>query len=277
MAHEEQKSFLINMKLIYQHGVSHSKNKSNIQRLFAIHECHYVVEQIIREQAKNMTFKSALHKIGLEVIIKRVNGKKTIPDFNRLLDLNKIRNNAEHSNIIPDSDSVRFYTKIVGDFLRWSYKEYYDFDYDALALEDMILDVPIRNRMIDAKALIEKNDLLNASKKMYEGLGAFKFMSFGFLSDPRVIDVSFGKTDLPNLLADLAFKIIMADDEPALRKIMQIKTEFQMENGLLKTQSVYPVPSFKDKEEANEHYEEILNIILTYQDRIPSSMWRNKE
>jgi hypothetical protein len=278
MAQEELKSFLINLKLIYQHGVSHSKNKSNIHRLFAIHECHYVVEQIIREQAKNMTFKDALTKIGFEDILKRVNKKKTIPDYNRLSDFNKIRNNAEHLNVIPDIDNVRFYTKIVGDFLKWSYKEYYGLDYESLALEDMILDVPIRNRLIDAKSLIEKNDLVNASKKMYEGVGAFKFMSFGFLSDPRVIDVSFGKTNLPNLLADLAFKIIMADDEPALRIIMQIKTEFQVdEKGNLKTQSVYPVPLFKDKEEANQHYEDILNIILTYQDRIPSSMWRNKE
>jgi hypothetical protein len=180
-------------------------------------------------------------------------------------------------NIIPDIDTVRFYTKIVGDFLKWSYREYYGLDYDSLALEDMILDVSIRNRMIEAKELIEKKDLLAASKKMYEALGAFKFMSFGFLSDVRVIDVTFGKTNLTNLLADLAFKIIMADDETALRKIMQIKTEFQIEKGNVKTQSVYPVPSFKDKEEANEHYEEILNIILTYQDRIPSSFWRNKE
>jgi hypothetical protein len=84
MAKEELKSFLINMKLIYQHGVSHSKNKSAMQRLFAIHECHYVTEQIVREQAKNMKFKDALHRIGFEVILKRVNNKKSIPDFNRL-------------------------------------------------------------------------------------------------------------------------------------------------------------------------------------------------
>ena len=142
----------------------------------------------------------------------------------------------------------------------------------------MVLDVPIRNRMIDAKTLLKKNDLVNASKKMYEGIGAFKFMSFGFLSDYRVTDVTFGKTNLSNVLADLAFKIIMADDEPSLMKIMQIKTEFQIdEQGVIKTQSVYPIPLFRDKEEANEHYEDILNIILTYQDRIPSSIWRNKE
>ena len=79
MTREELKGFLVNMKLIYQHGASHSKNKSNIQRLFAIHDCHYVVEQIIREQAKDMTFKNALHKIGFEDIIKKVNKRVSLP------------------------------------------------------------------------------------------------------------------------------------------------------------------------------------------------------
>lgn len=277
MAQEELLSFLTNMKLIYQHGVSHSKNSSKIHRLFTIHHCHYVVEQILREQAKDMSFSGALLNIGFDEIIKKVNNKNNIPDFNRLLELNKIRNGAEHLNIIPDVDTVRFYTKIVGDFLKWSYKVYHGIDYDSLALENMIFDVPIRNRMNEAKAFIEKNDLPNASKKMYEAIGAFKFMSFGFLSDPRVVGISFGGIDFPNLLADLAFKIIMTDDESALKKIMQIGTTFKVEDGILKTQSVYPVPTFKDKDEANQHYEEILNIILTYQDRIPPSLWRNKE
>jgi len=276
MTQDELKLFLTNMKLIYQHGVSHSKNKSKMQRLFAIHNCHYVVEQAIREQAKNMTFKNALHKIGFEAIIKRVHKKKSIPDYNRLLDLNKIRNNAEHLNIIPDIDTVRFYVKIVGDFLTWSYKECYGVDYESLALEDMILDVPIRNVMLEAKALVEKNDLPNASKKMYEGLGAFKFVSFGFLSDPRVQGISFRGIDFPNLLADLAFKVIIADDESALRKIMLIGTKFTTKNGKIIVQSVYPQPQFKGKEEANQHYEEILNIILTYQDKMPSFIWRTK-
>lgn len=277
MAQEELLPFLTNMKLIYQHGVSHSKNNSKIQRLFAIHNCHYVVEQILREQAKDMSFSDALHNIGFEEIIKKVNNRSNIPDFNRLLELNKIRNGAEHSNIIPDVDTVRFHTKIVGDFLRWSYRVYHGIDYDSVALEDMIFDVPIRNRMTEAKTLIEKNDLTNASKKMYEAIGAFKFLSFGFLSDPRLLGISFGGVDFPNLLADLAFKIIMTDDESALRKIMEIGTTFKVENGNLVTKSVYPVPTFKDKDEANQHYEEILNIILTYQDRIPPSVWRTKE
>jgi len=236
-----------------------------------------VVEQIIRDQAKNMTFKNALHKIGFEAIIKKVNNKKNIPDFSRLLDLNNIRNGAEHRNNIPDVDTVRHYIRIVGDFLKWSYKNYYEVDYESLALENMILDAPIRRVMLEAKSLIEKNDLQNASKKMYEALGAFKFMSFGFLSDPRVEGISFKGIDFPNLLADLAFKIILADDEVALKKIMSIKTEYtEVKNGKIGVKSVYPTPEFKNKEEANRDYEENLDIILTYQDRVPSFLWRKK-
>ena len=277
MTQDELKYFLTNMKLIYQHGFSHSRNKSKLHRLLAIHNCHYVVEQIVRDQAKDITFKDALHKIGFEEIIKRVHKKKNIPDYNRLLDLNKIRNGAEHLNIIPDVDTVRFHAKIVSDFLKWSYENYYEVDYESLALEDMILDAPIRRVMLEAKALLEKNDLQKASAKMYEALAAFKFMSFGFLSDPRVRGIAFGGRKLSNLLADLAFKIILADDEVALKKIMNIKTEYAWaKNEKFGVQSIWESTSFKNKEEANEHYEEILNIILTYQDRMPPSIWRTK-
>ncbi len=62
--------FLTNMKLIYQHGVSHSKGDSKLHRMLAIHNCHYVVEQIVREKARDLTFNKALHDIGFEEIIK---------------------------------------------------------------------------------------------------------------------------------------------------------------------------------------------------------------
>ena len=139
-----------------------------MQRLFAIHSSHYVVEQIIREKAKDLNFKDALHNIGFQAILKKLHMPKNIQDYNRLLELNRVRNDAEHLNIIPDVDTVRFYVKIVGDFLIWSYREYYEVNYESLALEEMILDAPIKRVMLKAKAHIEKNDLANASKKMYE-------------------------------------------------------------------------------------------------------------
>lgn len=58
---------------------------------------------------------------------------------------------------------------------------------------------------------------------------------------------------------------------------MAIKTEFEMKNGdVAGVKSVYDVPIFKTKEEAIQDYEEILNIILTYQHKTPPSIWRRK-
>jgi hypothetical protein len=69
---EENIPFLLNMKLIYKHGVSHSKNKTKVDLLLAIHNSHYVVEQILRERAKDITFVNALHKIGFEESLRRL-------------------------------------------------------------------------------------------------------------------------------------------------------------------------------------------------------------
>jgi len=286
MEQDEVKSFLGNMKLIYQHGVSHSKNKSKLDRFLAIHNCHYVLEQITRERAKNisfnMTFNDALHKINFDEIIKKIHKKEKIPDYDRLLELNRIRNNAEHFFIIPDSETASFYVTITRDFLKWSYKQYFGIDYESLAFEDRIYDVPIRNRMVEAKSLIDKEDFHGASLKMYEALGAFKFMWFGFLTDIRFENIkatSEPAYSLAEAFADFAFKIILSEDESTLEEFSKIKTALVKDGEkVIGVGSRYLAPlTFKDREEANKHYESILNIILTYQDRIPNSIWRKKE
>lgn len=283
MAQDEIKLFLANMKLVYEHGVSHSRNKARLHRFLAIHNCHYVVEQILRERAKDMTFKGGpLQKIGFEEIIKRLNTKKTIQGYNYLLRLNKTRNDAEHSNMLPDADEVVFYVRIVRDFLIWSCREYFRVDFESLAFEDRIYDFPIRNRMVEAKSLIEKEDFLGASLKMYEALGAFKFMWFGFLTDIRFENIkatSDADYSLAEGLVDFAFKIILSEDETTLEEFSKIKTSLMKMGGKITgVGSRYLAPlTFKDKEEANRHYEDILNIILTYQDRVPNSIWRKKE
>jgi hypothetical protein len=275
---QDEVNFLTNMKLIYQHGVSHSKGDSKLHRLLAIHNCHYVVEQIVREKARDVTFSKALHDIGFEEIIKEVHKKQNIPDYNRLLELNNIRNSAEHFFIIPDVDTVRFYVRVTGDFLRWSFKIYFNIEYDSLTFENRIYDAPIRRVMFEAKDSIGKGDLAHASNKMYEGLGAFKFMWFQYLSDPRVMGMTYttdlGTITFTNLLADLAFKIILGEDMPTLRKILSIGTDFiRTKEGVI-VSSNYNPPSFESKDKAQEDYDEILNIILTYQDRVP--IWRDK-
>lgn len=80
--------------------------------------------------------------------------------------------------------------------------------------------------------------------------------------------------DLPNLLADLAFKIILSEDQHTLKKLLQIQSRWVVEEGQISSVSSYSFIKFIDKEEALEHYDSILNIILNYQDKIPN--WRRE-
>ena len=142
-----------------------------------------------------------------------------------------------------------------------------------------IHDKPIRDCMLSAIEFIESDKIEKASQKIYEALGAFKFFMFGFFSDVRVTDIKFKKMglniDFPNLLADLAFKIILGGDESALELLMRIQSTLRATpEGRVHSISKYWFPKLKDKSEAWEHYEEVLRIILTYQDRIPRSRWR---
>ena len=70
--------------------------------------------------------------------------------------------------------------------------------------------------------------------------------------------------------ADLAFKIILSEDQHTLKKLLQIQSRWIMEDEILKPISGYSFYEFKDKEEALIEYDAILNIILNYQDKVPN-------
>ncbi len=110
---------------------------------------------------------------------------------------------------------------------------------------------------------------------MYEALGEFKFIWFGFLMDVRMEDIDTDAAyNLTEAFGDFAFKIMLSEDETALREFSKIKTTFETQDGIhYRIVSKYPTPlTFRDRDEALRQYEE-LNIILTYQDKIPFSMW----
>jgi hypothetical protein len=264
---QEITPFLLNMKLIYQHGVSHSKNKGKMHLLLAVHNSHYVVEQILRERAKDMNFSDALHKIGFEEIIKRINEKQPIQYYNRLLELNKIRNNAEHLNLMPSSDDVEFYVKIVEDFLKWSYQNYFQRDYESLRFEDSITDKEIRDHMIKASEFINAKDYKSACEQMNSALAVFKSRFFAFFADPKLWNIPIGGHPLTTVLADLTLKIFFSNDIYTLQKLTNLPTTYTVKDGqvIVVWNVIYPI--FQTEEETRKEYDAILNIILTYQDR----------
>ena len=81
--------------------------------------------------------------------------------------------------------------------------------------------------------------------------------------------------DLPNLMADFAFRIILAEDQYTLNKLLQIRSLWIPKDGGFVPASNYEFYKFKDEEEALAEYDDILNIILNYQDKIP--FWKEEE
>ena len=146
------------------------------------------------------------------------------------------------------------------------------------AVIERIHDVPSRNCIIQARDFIEKGELNSASAKMFEALGAFKFLFVRYFADFRTVDMEFSKMganiDLPNLFADFAVKIIFGQDEEAIKLLFSIGSTLKVKDGMVESKSQYPVPQFKDKETALYFFSQVLRVITEYQDRVPLSVWR---
>lgn len=256
--------------MIVKHGMLHIKNSSRLDIMLGIHNSHFAVESILRWKARDYRFNSSLSKIGFDEIIKKVNEKQNIPNFEDLLLLNTTRNNIQHKFLYPQHDQAAYLCKIAENYLKWSYKVYFNVDYDSLKLEDMIYDGDIKRLMLESKNHIKDENLKDASLKMYKGLAKFKSVWFDYLSDWRVRGWVFKENlDMANLLADLAFKIILSEDLNTLKKMLAIQSRHIMKDGEYLTVYSSEALKFEDKEEAVDHYDTILNIILNYQDKIP--------
>ena len=228
---------------------------------------HYVVEQILREKAKDIEFKGSLEGIGFEKIIKQLNDKRTIPDYARLLDLNTMRNNAQHKYIVASKEDVDFQVRIVEGFLRWSYKQYFDCDYDGLRFEETISDKEIRELMMKASDFITLRDLAKASEHMSAALAKFKSKLFMFFADPNLWNIPIGGFHLTDVLSNLTLKIFFSNDLDTLNRLLFISTSYIGKEGTLQFNWSVAYPNFQTEEEARKEYDAILNIILTYQDR----------
>lgn len=261
------KIFLMDMKRLYQYAVQVSKTPSRFQGRIAIHFLHYVVEQVLREKAQDYIFNGRLSEVGFEKIIQKLNQKMNIPDYERLLSLNTMRNNAQHQNMVTTKEDVDFQVKIVESFLRWSYKNYFRCIYDDLNFESFISDESIRKDMLEASKLIDAKDFKLASGKMNCALAKFKTKLFAFFADYRLRNYSIEGIPLTEILADLTLKIFLSNDLYTLNKLSHTRNLYIDQNSQISPAYTVMFTDFETAEEARNEYDAILTIILTYQDR----------
>lgn len=263
---ETTKEFLVDMKLMFEHGRSHATKNSRLNRRIAVHHLHFVVEQVLREKAKHSRFSNSLQRIGFEDIIKKLNKTKTIPDFNRLLELNTLRNNIQHHDQICGNEEVKLYTLVTEDFLKWSYKNYFKKNFERLKTEDLINNEEIKRILISSKNKIAKKDKQEAMRLMYDALGKFKLILFNYFFESRALSLSLAGKPLTIVLFDICLKTLFCNDVNTLKKLLNIACSAKKEgnNIILEYALDFNVPDTLDK--VKEEYDDILNLILTYQD-----------
>jgi len=106
---------------------------------------------MLREKAKDEEFGGPLRKLGFEEIIKKLNKKEGIPDFDNLLRLNTARNNVEHDNLVPDQADVVSYERTVERFFQWACNNYFGVQYADLVQEQLVAHPEIRQHFINAR------------------------------------------------------------------------------------------------------------------------------
>lgn len=263
------KEFLLDMKLMFEHGKHHALKRSRLNRRIAIHHLHFVVEHILKEKAKDDYFKGSLNEINFVEIITKLNGKKNMPYFNDLLNLNILRNDVQHRNHICGVEEVKLYTRVVEQFLKWSYQHYFTKDFESLKTEDLIINSKIKNHLLSSKAKIKEGDIKEAGKFMFDALGEFKIQIFKHFFQLETLSLRFGNKHLAVVLLDLCLKIMFINDINTLNKLLNVPCFVKKEeNGKiwLAYKITYRFP--EDITKVKEEYEHILNIILTHQDNL---------
>lgn len=255
--------FLMDMKLMFLHGKNHALLKTRFDRRLVIHHIHYVVEQILREKLKDTEYKDK----GFKDLIKIVHKKQNIRDYDRLLNLNTMRNNAEHHNIVASQEDVDFHVKIVEDFLKWSYKYYFNEDYESLNLVDFISDNNIKIYLEKAQELLKQNKDQEALTQMYQGLGNFRTKIFNFFRLRELKFIKFGGITFGDIFGHNNLKLLFFRNLIAMAKFNRMQyTKIEEKKGETYFEWKYNFDGIKD---AKKEFDEVLNIVLSFQDQFP--------
>jgi len=259
------KEFLFDIKEMFEHGKYHSTKDSKLDLKLAIHHSHFAIEQIIRENAKDLQFKDNLKGIGFKEVIKKLHANQNIPEYTRILELNTLRNNIQHHNFIPNKDTIKIYIKVSEEFLIWAYKQYFNIDYNNVFLEELLNNTQIKEHLLKAKEAIRTENISDAISNIDHAIAKFKSILLGYFFEPNATMIGFGNITLADLLSNICLKIIFGDDTKTLQKLSEINCTITQTNNGFKIDYITPNRQNKTIEEVKKDYSEILNIILNYQ------------
>ena len=155
--------------------------------------CHHLNEKITDKDNFDTLWKKCDTALN-----KRMN--YALPYYNQMTRLHRIRNNAQHSGIVPDSSEVKECKQYTLDFLRESIKQIFEIELSELYLSLLIKNQKVKECLIEAENYLGKNESktsMNYSalafkiaildeKSRIHGSGWSFIKSFGLLSDSNI-------------------------------------------------------------------------------------------
>lgn len=176
---------LLLSKELYLHGLEHSKSRSSLDKMVAIHNFHNALEIALRaillsyeirmDKQLNIDFESMLNEIDSFPEFKRK--KIRLPYRQELRNLNQLRNMVQHHAMEPESSTMDDWRVFTRRFLTKTFEAYFNLLFDEISSVQFIEDESLKNLILLGHKFRQSGDLVNAliSAKL-----AFIFASYSF-------------------------------------------------------------------------------------------------
>lgn len=171
------KQLLLCKRLMIE-GVSYSKRNDAVSSGIAISLFQDSVEMFIWALIKNkgLSVKESSSFISNIEILQKYG--ICILNVGRIFELNKARVNFKHYGNLPDVDEANKFRVYVEDFLRTSFKEHFDQDFDEISLIDLVKFSNVRDKLKDAVSLLSADEF----NKSAVAISVAKVMLFAHLN-----------------------------------------------------------------------------------------------
>ncbi len=161
---------LLLSKEFYLHGLEHSRLKSPLNRMIAIHNFHNSLEIVLRsiflyheirpEKQLNIDFESMLNAIDSFQSFKENNVK--LPYRQELRSLNQIRNMVQHQAVEPEESTLDDWRVFTIRFLREAFDTYFSINFDEVTSIHFIHNKDLKNLLLTGNKLNNINKYLDS-------------------------------------------------------------------------------------------------------------------
>ena len=97
------------------------------------------------------------------------NESKKLPFKAKILELNKARVNFKHYGNLPDISEAKKFKGYAEEFLRVSFNDFFDADFDSISLSQLIPFDDVRTSIESAQELLKQNKVQDASCEIAKG------------------------------------------------------------------------------------------------------------